>query len=166
MSLRTTTFLAPVLAAALLAGCGDDPHGHDHGHDHGHSHGGGHVHVAPHGGALVVLGEEALHVELVLDATEGELVAYVLDGEAERAVRLAQETLELTVTPPGGEPVDVSLAAVANELTGETVGDTSEFRGRHDALTGLERFEATLGALTARGVAFDPVAFPYPEGNE
>ena len=50
---------------------------------------GGHEHVAPHGGALVELGEELAHLELVHDPTTGTLTAYVLDGEAEQAVRVS-----------------------------------------------------------------------------
>ena len=124
------------------------------------------MHTAPHGGTLVVLGEEAAHVEFVLDAASGELVAFVLDGEAEKSIRLEADSLSLSVTAAEGDPFDVVLAGVANELTGETVGDTSEFRGSHDGLKGMSEFDARLGALTVRGVSFEAVAFPYPEGNE
>src|SRR5881628_3178191 len=114
--------LAAILCLAL-AGCGeksdvlsgDSPSGPAPVHEH----------HAPHGGALQVLGEEAAHVELSLDTKTGKLTAWVLDGEAERPVRIAQPSLHLTLTDIG----TVDLAAVANPLTGETAGDTSQFEG-------------------------------------
>jgi hypothetical protein len=125
-----------------------------------------HEHHAPHGGALEVLGEEAAHVELVLDGKTGKLTAYVLDGEAENPVRVAQDVLRLTITgPPGGDAV-VELSAVANALTGEKVGDTSQFEGTSEMLRGLTKFEAVLTTITARGVKFDAVPIGFPGGNE
>ncbi len=132
---------------------------------------GHHEHVAPHGGTLVVLGEEFAHVELVLDADSGELRAYVLDGEAERGVRVAQKTLGLRIE--AGEPGDaagarseLALGAIANVLTGETVGDSSEFRIRHPRLRGLERFRGEIARVVVKGRPFEAVAFDFPEGNE
>ena len=55
-----------------------------------------HEHTAPHGGTLVALGEEFGHLELLLNKETGELTAYVLDGEAEKPVRLG-------APPPGTE---------------------------------------------------------------
>jgi hypothetical protein len=150
----TTLLLACALA---LGGCGDE-HAHDHDHA-GHAH---HDHKAPHGGALQVLGEEAAHVELVLDAKSGALTAYVLDGEAEKPVRVAAPTLRIKLS--GGEAVE--LSAVANPLTGETVGDTSQFEGTSPKLVGASRFDGTLETITARGVKFDAVRVAFPEGNE
>ena len=51
-----------------------------------------HEHTAPHGGALVGLGKEFAHVELVLEKATGKLTGYVLDGEAEKPVRLRAES--------------------------------------------------------------------------
>ena len=50
-----------------------------------------HEHTAPHGGTLVVFGNEFAHIELVLDQTTGKLTAYVLDGEAEKSVQTLTE---------------------------------------------------------------------------
>ena len=88
--------IATVIALLAIATYGyymespskDDHSGHDH-HDHhheGHSQddhsGHGHHHVAPHGGTLVVFGNEFAHLELVLDLSVGKLDAYFLDGMA------------------------------------------------------------------------------------
>jgi len=125
----------------------------------------GHEHAAPHGGTLIELGEEFAHVELVLDRATGEVTAYVLDGEAEKPVPVAQPSLAFSGRA-GGQAFTFELAAVARRLTGETVGNTSEFRGRSKELRGADRFEASLTAITVKGRAFSPVAFRFPEGND
>ncbi|MCG8589298.1 MAG: hypothetical protein MJE66_08400, partial [Proteobacteria bacterium] len=125
-----------------------------------------HEHEAPHGGALIVLGDEFVHLELVLEPKTGSLRAYVLDGAAERGVPVAQRALAVDVVPPRGEPFQVSLAAVGNVLTGEVVGKTSEFAGRSTPLVGLERFEGAIRELAVKGQSFRNVRFRYPEGNE
>jgi len=125
-----------------------------------------HEHHAPHGGTLVVLGEEFAHIELVLDGDSGKLRAYVLDGEAERGVAVAQRSLDLDIAPPRGTPFRVALAPVENVLTGEVVGSTSEFAGRSERLVGLERFAGTVRQLDAKGQSFQDVRFRFPEGNE
>jgi hypothetical protein len=147
------------LLALALAACGEKPAG-PAGEPPAH------VHHAPHGGALEVLGDEAAHVELVLDAKEGRLTAYVLDGEAEKPVRIAQTSLRLTLRdlPGGGATVD--LAAVANPLTGETAGDTSQFAGASPSLRRAAKFDGVLATITARGMKFDGVAIGFPGGNE
>ncbi len=122
-----------------------------------------HEHSAPHGGTLVELGEEFAHLEIVLDASTGKLMAYALDGEAEKAVRLKQPEIEITVTNPA---TVVKLGGVANSLTGETASDTSEFAGQADALKGATSFEGVIRAVTVKGQPFKGVAFNFPKGNE
>lgn len=172
MSIRSVGLLAPLVTVVALAGCGSpkpstpekktgDAHDHDHDHDHGHTH----EHKAPHNGALVVLGDEFAHVEIVLDPADGKLTAYVLDGEAEKSVRVKQAELELKIALPG-EPLTLALKAVASSLTGETVGDTSEFSAQSDKLKDVKSFDAEVVAITARGQAFNAVKFNFPKGNE
>lgn len=121
----------------------------------------GHVHAAPHGGTLIELGSHFAHVELVFDSSSGALTGYVLDGEAEKSIRIEQKTLELRISD-----FTLELAAVENTLTGETVGDTSEFAGRSDRLKGLAAFKGALTSVTVKGQTFRNVEFGYPEGNE
>lgn len=125
-----------------------------------------HQHEAPHGGALIALGDHVAHIELVLDAAAGVLTTYVLDGEAENAVRVNAPELEIVVQPETGDPFSVRLEAYANVLTGETVGETSEFRGQSDKLKQLEWFHGSIPALTVRGVEFRDIDFRFPDGNE
>jgi hypothetical protein len=134
-----------------------------------------HEHKPPHGGALVELGDEAAHVEFLLDSKRGELTAYVLDGEAENPVRLAQREIVVrfsALNRPTGETSviadgqELHLTAVTNVLTGEIESDSSQFAASSDALKGVSGFRGTLTALTIRGATFAPVSFRYPEGNE
>jgi hypothetical protein len=126
----------------------------------------GHEHRAPHGGTLIAFGNEFAHVELVLNAEAGELRAYVLDGEAERGVAVQQTLLVIDVAPGRGDPFRVRLVPVENVLTGEIIGNTSEFAGRSEHLVGLERFEGRVRRLDVKGQSFRDASFRFPEGNE
>ena len=124
-----------------------------------------HEHHPPHHGTLVVLGEEFSHVELLLDSDTGQLTAFILDGEAENPVRISQSSLVIK-SKDNGKLVSLRLKPVANALTGETVGDTSEYQGTFAKLKGLDHFEGFISAIKSRGESFKDVRFLYPEGNE
>ena len=180
---------APGLAAATMllvlglasSSCRDGGGGHDHSHDghshDGHSHDGhshdehshdgadsgdeGHVHVAPRGGTLIVLGEETFNAELILEADVGELTLYLLDAHAENPVRVEQATIELVVQIGGAEQT-LTLAAQASALTGEEVGDSSEFRVRADALRGVEGLSGRISHVNALGAEWVDIQFVHP----
>lgn len=169
MSSRRLLVLTAGLAAlaalgAGLASCGERaaderataaPAEHEHGH----------AHLAPHGGTLVELGEEAAHLELLVDAASGRLDAWVLDAEAEQYVRIAQAALVLRVEPPesGSSPLELRLEAVASALTGETVGDSSRFAGTLPAPELARGFRARLESIELRGQTYRGVEFRYPQ---
>lgn len=127
-----------------------------------------HEHKPPHGGTLVVFGAEAAHLELVLEAASGKLTGYVLDGEAEKAVRVKQKDIELKLVLAGAETKELALTlkARANVLTGETEGDSSEFAGQADALKEAKTFDAVLMSIEIKGQTYAKVAFNFPKGNE
>ena len=126
-----------------------------------------HEHTAPHGGTLVVLGDEFAHVEFVLEKTTGNLTGYVLDGEAEKPVRLSQDAIELKINGlNSGQPLALQLTAIKNILTGETQGDTSQFAGQSDDLVGATEFHAEITSLAVKGQTFTDIDFKFPEGNE
>lgn len=150
-----------------------DGAGSDHSHG-GHAH---HHHEAPHGGTLIALGDHFAHLEVIHDATEGRITIYALDGEAENPVRLKLESLVLQIksiereTPPAEAdvqvPVEIHLGAAANPLTGETVGDTSEFSGTAPFLSGpIVGFTAILPRISLLGSDMENIEIKYPEGNE
>src|ERR1041385_7416284 len=120
-----------------------------------------HEHKPPHGGTLVEIGEEFAHLELVLDQATGQLTAYALDEEAENSIRLPQKEIELTIGP-----ATIKLAAIDNPLTGETVGDTSEFRSPAGALKGQDRFSGVIKKIHIKGQSFDSVPVNFPQEND
>lgn len=129
----------------------------------GHSH----EHHAPHGGTLIELGEEFAHVELMLDDSTGTLTAYVLDGEAEHPVRLKDDALVVFIKAgKGGPELRVELTAIANKLTGEQRGDTSEFRGTEERMRGQKSFSGRLERIAVKGQEFKDVPLEYPKGSE
>lgn len=127
-----------------------------------------HEHHPPHHGSLQVFGEDAAHLELVLDAKTGRLTAYALDGEAEEYIRLAQHAIHISVleTDPAEKPFSLTLRSVANVLTGERVGDSAEFDVVSPRLVGLKSFEGRFGPVTIRGLRFGSNFLKYPQGNE
>jgi hypothetical protein len=156
MRVRLAASLALILAAAT--GCSKAPPpapAQAHRHEH----------HPPHGGTPVVLGDEIYHMELVLDAQEGVLQAYVLDGEMENFVRCAAPSVVIDASI-GGRPESVVLEAVANPATGEAVGDTALFQGRAGWLRGAKDFDGAVRSVTVRGTTFAGVKFNYPRGND
>jgi hypothetical protein len=126
-----------------------------------------HEHHAPHHGSLQVMGEEFAHYELTLDPASGTLTVYVLDGEAEKPVRVKAKVLLFKLTPRGTKkPVRVVAKAVANELTGETVGDTSQFEATVTVLKGVTAVDGVLLLGEVKGRVFKNLKIKHPEGNE
>jgi hypothetical protein len=121
-----------------------------------------HEHKAPHGGTAVVLGDEAYHLEFVHSPVAGTLTAFVLDAHMENFIRLNLPSFDV-VANVGGEARPLTLHAVANTATGETIGDTSQFEAQADWLKSTTNFTATLKSLIIRGTAFTDVSFSIPQ---
>lgn len=121
---------------------------------------GDHEHVAPHGGSLVELGDELAHVELVLDPSLGRITAYVLDGEAEQPVRIAQPALVLAFDAPASlAGRRLELKPRASVLTGERPGDASEFAVADEGLRDHGQVSGRLVEIAVRGQTFRDAAF-------
>ena len=166
---RTLLVWTAILAIVITQFSCEKKSGHDHDHEQEDTHETNthHEHTAPHGGTLVVFGDEFAHIELVLDQTTGKLTGYVLDGEAEKSVRLSQKTVELKIHREDTQSdFTLQLSGVANVLTGETEGDTSQFAAQSDALQGASEFHAEIVAITVKGQMFTDIDFEFPEGNE
>ena len=163
-----TTLRAPlaVLFLCASAGCSKNSGHKDYskapgGDAHaGHNHG-GHAHTAPHGGTLVELGDHAFNVELLHDPATGKLTVWILDAHAENFVRITSPTIEL-VAMPGGKFTPLTLAAVANPATGETVGNTSQFEIQADWLKTAGAFSGIV-TVEIKGTKFEKVAFALPK---
>lgn len=125
----------------------------------------GHHHVAPHGGVLVELGDHQFNLELKFDEKRGVLQAWVLDGHAENFVRVPAHGFEVeAVAGDKGRLLD--FVAVADAMTGETVGDTALFEVEATWLRTAKAFDGRIKAITVRGVIFTDVAFRYSTPNE
>jgi len=146
-----------LLTAWVLAGCG---HQQDHSSDKAP-----HLHVAtpPHGGTALPLGDE-YQIEWVLDAPDGKLQTYVLDGEMENFVRIKPPSFDMTVKLPGRQEV-LHFVAVANAATGEKIGSTALFEAQADWLKTTSTFDAVLKEINVQGTVFSNVAFHFPKGN-
>jgi hypothetical protein len=77
-------------------------------------------------------------------------------SEAEQAVRLAQPALAIAFDPPLS---NVNLAARANVLTGERVGDSSEFVITDAALRSIGRLRGRVVVIRVKGQEFRNVGF-------
>ena len=113
----------------------------------------------------MILGEETAHLEFVFDDKTGGVTCYVLGPHADSAVRITQSTIVVEVDTGGGT-TRLDLAAVEDDLSGETVGDTSVFRGAHDDLKALQRFSGVVRDVTVKGQLYDSVAFTYDKKDE
>lgn len=116
---------------------------------------------APHGGTRVALGT-AGQLEFVHDPSSGLLTAYTLDAAGTAVTRIPAKTITVEVAPAGVAPVTVALASTANGLTGDTVGNSSQFGGTNAALKGVTTFTGTVKEATLGGQSFKDVAFSYP----
>lgn len=130
----------------------------------------GHAHAASHGGTLTELGEHFATVEFVLDGEAGTLTAYVMDGCAEKPVRLAQPEIAIELASIAGAanaalPIATSMQARASPLSGETVGDSACFELLHDAIKGASAVSGTITVIHVKGSEFRNVAFTAKQGS-
>lgn len=63
------------------------------GDEHGHQH----PTKGPHGGAIVELGDEELHAEVLHDDAAGTVTVYLLDGEVKRYMTIASPEIVINV---------------------------------------------------------------------
>ena len=106
----------------------------------GHAH--AHPAEGPHHGALIELGKEDYHAELVHDDATDTVTIYILDSSATKNVPIAAKQLTLNMRV-GGKPRQFSLAALPQK--GEAGGSASVF-----SATGKELCR-TLDAPAATG---------------
>ena len=111
-----------ILSSIILTfnwGCSDE-------REKGGNSGGGHVHQAMRGGILRELGPHGSghNLELLLN-NKGEFEIFILDAHAENYVRIAQSTIELNLADNNRT---LTLNAIPDPATGETVGNSSLFR--------------------------------------
>ena len=138
--------------------CGGDPDGHGHYH--------GHHHDPMFGGILIELGDHAHNLELVHDKEAGTLDAYILGGHASKVVKIAQESILINLDTASGEADELELKAVADEITKETVGDTSRFSITDESLKTTESLKGKVLKIEAQGATYTEIAFDLNEKHD
>lgn len=141
------------LATALLWGALASAHLNAEPHAGAHRH----EHAAPHAGELIELGEEFAHVELLRDVAGGRVTAWILDGEAQRGVPIAQAEVVIAWRTPSGAPLRLVLRAVENPLSGERVGSTSQFTATHPQLKRPGAVDGEIERIELKGRAFERI---------
>jgi hypothetical protein len=130
---------APPTASSGGDAVGHDHDGHDHGDGDGHDDGAhgheGHDHesLGPNGGHVLVVGDEAYHVEWMHDDESGKVTAILLDSEMKNEVATTSDVVTITVTIGDGEPRTYRLAAI--DQSDDTPPKASRFELTEPALT-------------------------------
>ena len=112
-----------------------------------------------HGGTLVELGDHAHNLEFLLDNESGTLGIYTFGGHAEKFLRIKQPSITLSLSEPLGASDLLELQAVANEVTGETVGDTAYFSVQNDNLKGVVSLSGKVNSVEIQGQVYSDVPF-------
>ena len=92
------------VVGTFFTGCGANPPatetgGQSHEDEHG---------KAPHGGEIITVGDDVLHLELVHDAEAGKITIYVYDGEVKNPLTLAKAPVINLTTPDGDKQLAVT----------------------------------------------------------
>lgn len=123
-----------------------------------------HGHKPHHGGVLNVIGEEAGHIEIRLQADT--LEAWFVGGghDTHRSIPIKAAKIPLTVSVPGKEEMELVLKAAPLKLAGEKIGQCSHFVAKADWLRDVKRFEA-WGEVEFRGIR-QMLRIKYPAGYD
>jgi hypothetical protein len=123
------------------------------------------VHEAPHGGALIPLGRNHAHLELLVDPDDGNVQLWFLDGEAKEPIRVGGNLL-LVRFHVDGEDIPLPLFPAPDEAAGESRESTSRFAAGHQKLIGRGPMTGIIERVSVRKRIYKQVPFHYPEGNE
>ena len=152
-------FLFAILIALFVLGCAE--HQHDESCE---SHGGLHVHKALLGGQLMALGEHGsgYNLELLIDE-KNRFSVYILDAHAENFVRIQQESLQVHLSDEN--KTSLTLGAVADSATGETIGNTSHFQTT-ESIDHLLPLEASIKLIEIGSKQYSAIEFFFPNDSQ
>jgi hypothetical protein len=119
-----------------------------------------HAHAPQQGGVLAELGEEEYHLEFTHGDSPGVLRAFVMDGEAEKFVRVDLPSFSATVRHDGRD-IGVVFQAMASSATGERVGDTAFFEAA-TGLSGRPAVTITVPVLALKGRSYRDIMVALP----
>ena len=148
-------FLLSILIVVFVAGCAEHQHDESCG-----SHGGLHVHEPLLGGQLMALGEHGsgYNLELLIDE-KNRFSVYILDAHAENFVRIQQESLQVHLSDEN--KTSLTLGAVADSATGETIGNTSHFQTT-ESIDHLLPLEASIKLIEIGSKQYSAIEFFFP----
>jgi hypothetical protein len=102
-----------------------------------------HPEKGPHGGPVVILGEDEYHMEVTFDRAKKEARVYIYEEGFEQPLPVkAKSQLILTLTH---ESPPVSIELKADPQKGDKEGTASQFFATHEKLDRKDRFSGTLG---------------------
>lgn len=165
LSQRLSLLAAGLALLIAPVGCQKAPEAAHDTHDAhaGHKHG-DHVHKPLMGGQLVEVGEHQFNLEFKYDTERGVLQAWVLDAHAENFVRLPLASF--VVQEEDGAKRTITLRAIANPVSGETVGDSSSFEGEARWLGEIKHFDGLVPTILIRGQEFKGIDFHFHPTGE
>lgn len=160
-SFRFGVPLVLAIASLVFVGCepsgpGDaavvpvsPPGAEGEGHDHEHASKG------PHGGAIIELGTEAHHAELVHDESGGTVSVYILDAAATAAVPIDATEVVINLTHEGtAEQFELAASPDANDPAGSSsrfVSSEAELGEELDHAHGEATLVVTIEGKQYRG---------------
>ena len=149
-------FLLFIIFTLFVVGCAEHQHNESCG-----SHGGLHVHEPLLGGQLMALGEHGsgYNLELLIDENN-RFSVYILDAHAENFVRIDQESMQVNLSDEN--KTSITLDAVADSATGETVGNTSHFQSKGT----VEKFLPLNGIIEMIEIGskqYSEIEFAFPK---
>jgi len=153
--LKQSVFAALVSCLALVTGCRDSQQADSQGRSHG----------PPHGGTPVNVAEHKYHLELVRDATNGVMQAYVLDGDLHDFIRVPESNFEL-VAKLGGQTERLEFQRMTNAMSPSPADPSFLFEARAEWVKSATNFEGLIPSITLKGQTFTNVAFPFPKGTQ
>jgi hypothetical protein len=122
-------------------------------------------HEAHHGGCLNAIETCAVgHAEVKLEGNVLKVWFVGGENETDKAVRVSDTQIVLTVRPDGGQEKPLTLDARPNALAEEKVGDCSYFEAKAGWLAGIKRFTAS-GKVNLKGKQ-RPIKIEYPNGYD
>jgi hypothetical protein len=152
---KNFVFTALLGCLALATGCRDARQADSHGHSHG----------PPHGGTPVNVAEHKYHLELVRDATNGVIQAYVLDGDLHDFIKVPETNFTL-VAKVGGQTEQLEFQRMTNAMSPSPADPSFLFEGRAEWVKSATNFEGLIPAITLKGQTFTNVSFPFPKGTQ
>jgi len=152
---KQCAFAVLLSCLAVATGCRDARQGDSHDHSHG----------PPHGGTPVVVAEHKYHLELVRDATNGLMQAYVLDGDLHDFIRVPEASFTL-VANMGGQTERLEFQRMTNATSPDPADPSFLFEARAEWVKNATNFDGVIPSITLKGQTFTNVTFPFPKGTQ